>query len=257
MLNQSFKPLSIDPATINSRIAMGYNFDFGNYLSNGFQIFTKEWVKFTLFSVISLFISILSIITIIGPMVVYNATLIGFGTAAQKILRNEPISMSDFFEGYQKLGKLIVLSILQLGSYFILYIPFLLIYFSMIGMIYSDNFDGVVNPIFSIILVAYYPVLYIGIFFISGALFFAPYLIFYGNYGVTESIKISYKLFKKNWLLIILFVLVMSILANIGVLVCGIGAFASFAMMGICYFMAMKDIILTNESEIDQIGQIH
>lgn len=244
---------SINPETINSRIENGYNFNFGAYLSDGFNVFTKQWLNFSLFTLVSFLMAVVSTITIIGPMVIALASIIGFGVVADKVQKNEPISFNDFFRGFDNLGQLIILALIQLSMIIVLYIP--IIVFSVLS-IGSAKSDWGLSPITSLLILIYYPIMYIGLYAILGSLFFSVYLIHYGGYGAVEAVKTSFKLFKKNWLMLMLFIFIMNMVGGVGILLCVIGVLASYSLIGISYFMAAKDIVLTTEiSEIDQIGK--
>ena len=58
-------------STVENKIKKGYEFRFGDYISEGFEIFKKEWVNFFLYAIVSSILLGIASITIIGVALYY------------------------------------------------------------------------------------------------------------------------------------------------------------------------------------------
>lgn len=254
--NKILKMPKIQHATVDSKISQGYNFDFGRYISEGFSLFGKDIGQFVLFTFIAVLIMCVSIITIIGPNVVMICMLCGYASAAEKIENGQKVELNDFFRGFENLGNKIVLGLIYFGLTLILYIPYIgsLISAGLFSNGYNDSLAGlsVVGMMLS------YFFMYVGMLLMQAALVFTPYLVHFGDYSATQAVKKSFQLYKKNFLMITIFVLIMLILSYIGVIFCLVGIFASIPILGTSYYAMIKDTLMTGEfSEIDQIGNLN
>lgn len=244
----------IEVATVNERIANGYTFDFGKYISDGFEIFKKEWVMFSLYGLVSLILMMLSFITIIGALFFMFPLMMGYSVAAEKVERGEPLEFKDFFGAFKNYDKYVVVSLCYIAAFAVLYLPIIL-FFVVIDMNSGYGDANAMGAIMGIFMMVYYLVFYVAIFFIQGSMIFTPYLIHYGDYSAMSAIKTSFKIFKKQFIMILLFVFVVGILSSIGYLACIIGVFASMAAGVLMQYAMVKDVLIKSSySEIDQIG---
>mgnify|MGYP001009135787 CR=1 FL=1 len=244
----------IEVATVNEKIANGYNFDFGKYFSDGFEIFKKEWVMFSLYGLVSTFIILFSVITIVGPLFISYPVLLGYSVAAEKVERGEPLELKDFFGAFKNYGDYFLLMLCMIGIIIILVLP-LFLFGAMIGFAGESNSEAM-GAIGGIFLMLYYFLFYIGIFVLQSAMSFAPYLIHYGGYSAIDSLKTSIKLFRKQPWMILVFVFVMGMLGGVGYIACVIGIFVSMAAARVIQYAMVKDVLMKSSySEIDQIGK--
>lgn len=245
---------NIHKTTVEAKIRNGYNFEFGKYLSDAFNLFGKEIGQFALFTFITCIIMLFASITIIGPTVVMICTLNGLAEAAQKIEQGQKVEFNDFFRGYEKLGSKIVLGLIYFGLTIVLYIPLVI---SLLSMGYfSESMDvNAVAPMSVGFMMLSYAIFYGGMLILQSSLLFSSYLIHFGDYSAGEAVKKSFQLYKKNFFIITVFVLVMLILAYMGFIFCLIGFFASFPVMGLGFYSLVKETLMSEEhSEIEEIG---
>lgn len=240
--------------TVDTKIQNGYNFEFGKYLSDGFNLFGKEFGQFILFAFVSCIIMVFSAITIIGPTVVFICTLNGFAEASGKIEQGQKVEFNDFFRGYDKFGSKIVLALIYFGFTLLLYVPLIV---SLVSMGYfSGNLDeNAAAPLTIGFMLFSYAIFYGGILILHSALLFSSYLIHFGDYSAGEAVSKSFQLYRKNFIITTIFVLVLLILAYIGLGFCLIGFFASFPIMGLGFYSLVKETLISGEySEIEEIG---
>lgn len=241
----------IERADVEAKIQNGYNFDFAKYLNDGFEIFKKEWLMFSLYGLVSLIIVMLSVITIVGAFLFVIPALLGFAVAAEKVENGQNLEFGDFFGAFKNLADYAVLTLIIVGISIIIYSPFILFFFILeLG---RDSEGAMIAA--SIFMVLYYFFLYMASFLLQSSVIFASYLIHYGNYSGYDAFVTSIKLFKKQPWWILLFVFVVGIISCVGYLLCIIGIFASLAAGALIQYAMVKDILSNPEhSEIDHIG---
>lgn len=245
---------AIEQATVNERIQNGYGFDFGKYISDGFETFKKEWLLFSLYGLVSVILMMLSFITLIGALFFIFPLYLGFSVAAVKVENGETLEFRDFFAAFKNYDKYVLLAVCYFAVFLILYIPFILLFvFLDSGVEYFDS--NLAGGFMGIFMMFYYVFFYVALYFLQGSMVFTPYLIHYGNYSAVDAMKTSFRLFRKQMLMIILFVFVIGILSTIGYFACLIGVFASMAAGMLMQHAMVKDILMKSSySEIDQIG---
>ena len=116
--------LVIDSTLIDEKIQRGYNFNLGDYLSQGWEIFKKEWLTFSIYSLLMLVIIFIASITIIGLLFVIYPLLLGYFIGAEKVNRGENLSIGDMFGGFKKLPKLALLTLIPVAIMALVSLPF-------------------------------------------------------------------------------------------------------------------------------------
>ncbi len=242
--------LKIERATVEAKIQNGYNFDFGKYISDGFNIFSKEWLLFSLYGLISFLIILFSVVTVFGALFFVMPAMLGFSVAAEKVERGERLEFNDFFGAFKNFGNYAVLMLIIIAIVMLVYIP-VIGFFVMLEQ--AQGIDR--NPLIALLGVFYYLFMYAVMYILQSAVIFAPYLIHYGNYSGYDAFKESIKLFRKQFWWILLFLFVLGMISSVGYFVCLIGVFASIAAGSVMSYAMVKDILMNPEhSEIDQIG---
>lgn len=238
--------------TVEDRIRNGYEFKFGEYFSYGFNTFQKEWLMFVLYALVGGLLFTFSVATIIGfPLIMYPLIL-GFSVAAEKIDRDERIEFGDFFGAFKNIGEHFIVALLLIVFYLILCIPIILMF---VGVFNSDMV-GATTGLFVGGLFFNYILLLIGIFLFQIFVFFAPYLIHFGDYTAMDAIKVSFNLAKKRFGWMLLFVFVTIILSNIGQYVFLIGILITFPVGMLTSYGLVKDVLMSEDThrEIEEIG---
>lgn len=241
----------IQRTTVENRIQNGYQFEFSEYLSYGFKIFSKEWLMFSLYGLVSTFILIFSFFTLIGFALLFYPTMLGFAVAAEKVEKGEKLEFGDFFGAFKNFGEYFILGIMLIVFIILLFVP----YFASI-FILMENPDSTMAVFGMIGSMLFMMLMIVGIYFLQIALFFAPYLIHFGNYSAKEAIGTSYKLAKKNFWWFLLFVFVVGLISGVGQYVCLVGMFASMAVGMLMNYSVVKKVLMDEGfNEIDEIGQ--
>jgi len=225
----------------------------GDYLDQSFSIYGKHWQQFSLFSLVSGLIYVVSMITIIGPYLVMYPLQMGYGNVVDKIQKGEEFEFNDFFIGFQKWTKFIPFLLLIIGISLVIMIPF---FFILGGFgVFLENSE-IAGPLLGLSIFAVFPIFLIIGLILAVVLYLPPYLIFHGNMGAINSINASIEIVKKNFWYFLLFVILFSILSQIGAYACFIGILASMPIAYIMSYLMVKDILLMEgNNEIDSIGQ--
>ena len=101
------------PNQIEKVIREGYEFNFGDYISRGFDIAKKEIGLNAVFFIVFIIISaVLSFIPVVGQLgsslVVTPCLMAGFYLVARKVDDNESRAFGDYFKGFDYLSPLMV-----------------------------------------------------------------------------------------------------------------------------------------------------
>lgn len=230
-----------------------FNFKIGDYLNDAFKIYGQHWQQFSLFALVSMLITIVSAITIIGPYLLMYPIQMGYGHVVDKIEKGESFEFNDFFIGFNKWTRFITFFIVMLILGLALFIP---VFLMMGGIGAFVHHNEAAAPVLGLSFFIIFPLIFVVAIILSVVTFLVPYIIYHGNYGARESINISIAIVKKNFLYLLLFVLLFSIISQIGVYLCFVGVFASIPIGYIMAHLMVKDLLLNDgQNEIDTIGQ--
>lgn len=244
---------SIDQIKLSKATTSKVDIKIGDYLNQTFTVFSNHWKDFTAFAFISMILTFVSVITIVGPYLIMYPLYMGYGNVVDKIENNEAFEFNDFFIGFKKWTHFIPYLLLVLGIMLALMIPIFLI---LGGIITFSEYNPDVVPFFGFSVFALFPIVGIVILLVTIISFLVPYFIYHGNFGTIKSIKFSYQVVKNNFWYMILFVFIFSIISQIGVYLCFVGIFASMPIGYIMTYLMVKDLFLMDgKNEIDTIGQ--
>lgn len=219
------------------------DFKFGDYISQGFELFKKDIPSFIL---AYFFCFIMSIIPFCGILALGN-----FMKYCRKVNRGEPASPTDIFN-FDDFVPYFILNLIVLGFVIAAIIPYSIIMFmaTSAGMEDGALIATVMSfLIFAIIFVMFY-------FILKG--FYIPALVSLENKkDLKENWAISKIMTKNNLLIIFLFYLVISFLGQIGIVLCFIGIFLTIPFTYICYYSAYEDgLSQIKNNEIEEIGTV-
>lgn len=241
-------------STVENKIKKGYEFRFGDYISEGFEIFKKEWVNFFLYAMVSSILIGIASITIIGPAFVLFPITLGFAVVADKISEGESIQFSDFFGAFKNFGQHFIVGLIYFLAYAMIIVPYVLII--LVASSSSSFIED--SPLFGfffggyMFLVMFFIVL---LFLMQVLLFFSPFLIHFGDYSAIDAIKASIGLAKQNFWWLLLFVLTIGVISSIGYYACIIGVFVTMPIGALsAYSLVKKELMNDNHQEIDKIG---
>ena len=215
------------------------DFKFSQYLSQGFEILKANFGKFFVGFIFTL---ILSIIPFCGLMALGN-----FYKFSRKVFRGEPAEASEIFN-FDDFMPYFLLNLIIIGAVLVLEIPIIItsIFAGQLGD--SLSYMGVFVPIYmlSLLVVIFY-------FFVRG--YYIPALI---SVGRVKDLKTAWNMSREmtagNGWNILLFIIVASIVSQLGVILCGIGILLTLPFSYVAQFLAYDDAI--NQISYDEIAEL-
>lgn len=214
------------------------NFKFGEYLSNSFELYKNNFGQLFLGFI---FVMILSIIPFCSYMAIGN-----YFKLCRKIKNGEHAEASeifnfDDFSKYIKLQLIIFVAVLGLMIPLLFFIPFL----SSIEQ-GSESSSSVMIFFF----VYYISIILISLYFSIRLFYMIGLISLMQIKDLNTAWKMTSEMVKGNYLQILLFSIIVSIIGQIGIIACVIGVFITMPIYYIAFYYA-------NEDGIDQISVKH
>ncbi|SIS55924.1 hypothetical protein SAMN05421796_101290 [Chryseobacterium piscicola] len=220
------------------------NFKFGEYINKGFELMKKDFGGVFVGFLVCL---LMSIIPFCGILAMGN-----FYKYLRKIDKNQQASPGDIFD-FKDFMPYLILQLIIVGGIFALSIPVGI--FGFLGGISSYG-NGEPSVMWPLMMIPFMILMFIAIYYFTLKGFYISALIsFKGITDIKTAWNISKVMTQGNLLNIFLFSLVVSILAQIGVVACGIGVFLTLPFACTAYYYAFDDAIQQLErDEISEIG---
>ncbi len=239
----------------------GYEFNFGDYIGKGFDIFKENILGFAgYFFVYFMIIMIGSFIPIVGSLAVSLISLPllgGIYIVANKIEKNTEHEFGDFFRGFDYFGPLALIAIISGLIYILLLSPIFIGAFGylMTGAIDPDSAVEVFEGMYSSL--GWLFILFIPIIYLSIAWSWAPLFVIFYDMGFWEAMEMSRKIITKKWLIIFLFSMVVGIIASLGVIGLFIGIFFTVPLGYIMSYSAFSEVtMLLDETDNDIVDHL-
>ncbi len=247
MNNNNFKE------KIDDLIANGYDFRFGEYISQGFNIFGKYVGGFIGFIIIYIVItSFLGVIPLLGQlisMVVAPPLIMGIYIVAHKIQNEEKPEFGDFFKGFDHFGQLVMTNLVMYLLILLACIPFMAAVFSsgIMQAVMSEDpaeiLDASSNfPVWSVVLL-------LPVFYLTFAYAWSNMFVVFFNVDFWTALEASRKVVTKKWLIIFLFLVVTTFIAMLGVVGFVIGIIVTVPVAMIAIYVAFADVTDLNREQ--------
>lgn len=239
----------------------GYEFQFGNYMERGLDLFKKDLSNYAIFSLVFLIAAVaLQIVPFVGPMasslVVTPVLIGGFYLATRKLDLGETIQFNAFFKGFDFLAQTILANLVSSLIALAALIPFIgmLIYYLIgLGLSESDLTDEseIINLFLSFpfwIFLFLLPAVYFGIAY-SWAI---PFVVLH-KMEFWDALEASRRLITMRWFMFFLFSIVTGFIAMIGIILLGVGIIFTLPLAFCMNYAAFAAITKLNEanSEVD------
>ncbi len=218
-------------------------FKFGEYINKGFDLVKKDFGNvFVGF----LMCFIMSIIPFCGLLALGNLY-----KYIRKLHKNQPASSGEIFD-FKDFMPYFILQLIVIAGVVVLYFP-MIIFAVFAGA--TANSNGEPNPGVMIFMFPYMFLLLATVYyFLLKGFYMIPLISLKGITDIKTAWNISKVMTKGNLLSIFLFSLVVSILAQIGILACGIGIFITIPFLYAANYFAYDDAI--QQIEYDEITEI-
>jgi hypothetical protein len=172
--------------------------DVGPIVTKAWNLAKDNAVLFILGYLVTYLMMLVSSITIVLPM----CFMFGFVAILQKRYKGEPAAVGDVFQGFQKLGKAAILTLLLIVVGIVLLIPIVVL-----------NFIPCIGQIAALAL----------ILLVAPAFYFVVPMAVLSDVAPMDCIKKSFEFFKANFAPVLVLTLVTAVISWVGALACGIG----------------------------------
>lgn len=219
------------------------HFKFGEYLSQSIDLMKKDFG--TIFLSFLCFM-IMSIIPFCGMMAAGN-----FYRICYKIDNGIPTGAGEIFN-FDDFVPYFIFQLYIIAGFFIIFIPV-----AFLG-IFSGN-DGVMSGFVTGIGMLYFLGVYFLMIYLLLQAFYIPALITFKKItDIKMAWNISKIMTKGNLLSLFFFSIVVAILGELGIILCGIGIFLTLPFINVSHYIAFKDGLAQIEhDELAEIGQTY
>ncbi|NQX91962.1 MAG: hypothetical protein HRT74_07550 [Flavobacteriales bacterium] len=236
---------SEDHRTLTDLTSNGFNVDIGEVLTEGFEIFKRDWLFMALYGVVSGILLTISVFTVIGAIILYYPLKYGYHYYIKKRDEGETDDFSMFFDGFRNhLGPLIILMLL---NGLILFLPMLFgqapnIVAQLTQSGLADIDPDVVAPILVGGVLFSWLMSLVG-WVLSTFLWWSAPLVTIGNVSPMNAVKYSFKLASKQFFPIFGVYIIASILAGLGVVACIIGVIVTAPLLEVMRVASYKKVL--------------
>lgn len=216
-----------------------YVVESSHWLSDGFNFMKENMGVMIGFSLMFFAIAIgAQIIPIIGPLissfVISPALLMGFYLYAYRKDRGENPEFSAFFDGFQYLGKLVPIALLQMVLLFVLMIPAAVIF----GVSFATMAEGGFSPLLLVaVLLIIVPAIYLGISW----MYAYPLAVFF-DLSAWDAMETSRKIITNHFWAWLGFALLLGLVAMGGALALFIGLLFAYPTIMYAQYVGFREI---------------
>jgi hypothetical protein len=248
---------------LQNHLQNGYNVNFGNYFSRGYELFKANMSGHIVFTIVFFLITgILSLIPVINLFAFLITAPIGYGIFLvnfKYITTKTQGTFGDYFKGFDYFGSIILPSLIS--AIIAIFIIALILGYAIIPVFLSGDKTEIANALLSkwyLFILAFVIIAYISL--INAVAVFVG--IFHGE-GVSESLKIGFHFVNKNPILLFVFLIINSLLLAGGLFVFIIGILFTYPLYMCNTFAIFEDLLGLKETDgdkqndtlIDSIGQ--
>ena len=220
-------------------------FKFGDYIGKGFDIWKQEAGLFIAFGFLYMVIGfIIGLIPILGSVVtnlILTPCITVGGYYFSNRITKRRAEFGDFFAGFNKIGPLVLVTLIIWIISMILLAPF----FAVVGMEIFNVFTSQ-EPMemleFAESFQGWYLLLLLPVLFIYFLFSFALPLVWFFDLSPIDSIKYSSKYVARHYLLFLLFFIVTILIAVSGIILIFIGIIITFTFIYPMFYAAFRDL---------------
>lgn len=217
--------------------ANGYEMNIGKFISEGVDLFKKDIGGFI---VATILLFLMSIIPFLGVMALGN-----FYKICRKVDEGQKVQVGDIFD-FTDFVTYLKFFVFIFVICFIIMIP---IQLSLLPVLFAaSSADGNLSDtgaaLFAGGMGIWFMLVIVLLFAVTISMYFVqPLISLYGITSIRKAYSISWKLARRNFLMILVFSIVVGIISQIGVIVCGIGILFTIPL-GICIkYASFKNIL--------------
>jgi len=243
----------------------GYEFKFGQYLSDGYDYFKAQAGLFIGFFVLSMIMIITgSFIPLVGSIAsqILSVTFyVGYFIVCNKIKLGNTVSFDDFFKGFSSIGQIAIIQLILTGFSIVLLMPLLLFGASILfkGIFKGIKANAFDNPQSLAELEAFFyadgliPLVIITVFlfmFMQTIYSFAAANAHFFKVGAWEAMEASRKIIQKRFFQFFALILVVALINILGILCLFVGLLVTVPMSYAIFYAAFDDIMKPNDEHL-------
>ncbi len=228
----------------------GFNVPVGKYISDGWKVLEQNIGAYIGFVLLSGIIYIISSCIPFATLIISPCFTAGYYIVAKKIYSGENTEFGDFFKGFDFIGQLILMTIINAAIYLVTILPtyFIMIFGAVSLSVSSNHFGGLFVFFIALILVLSCVLIYLVISYI-----FAEHFIIFHKMEAWNAMEASRKLVKKNWIGVFGLGLALLAMQMIGTLLCFIGLIVTTPLLYCTVHCAFQDIVGVEDDLIQAI----
>lgn len=236
---------------LNGIYQNGYNFNLGDYISKGFDIFKNNAGLFIgyliVYYLIHFILGLLPFIGQLGTLLISTPLTLGFYIVAHKTYNREEVSFSNFFDGFTEWAQLLVAGLLSFLIVMIAFVPAIIFLLITLGTAFLQDAEDIGS--------GYNPFLYLGfanlmivfLLFMVAAMvamlfFYAPLFVYFEKLTAWNAIVLSAKVVSKQFFMHILFGIVWFIIIIISAIPLGLGLLVTIPASLCSVYIAWRSI---------------
>ncbi len=261
----------INQNRIQHLIENGFSFDIGASISEGFEIVKKELVLFVVFTliagimilVVSSFLSAFqhategSVFTEIvfqffsqfTSQLIIPPLMAGYFIAAHKVHQREVLDFGDFFKGFDYYGQLLIQSLIIAGINFLLYIPLILVIYSMDLNNINTTTPSLETTQIIIFVLVLLVIILISMYVYTIYLFASSFVIF-GDMQAWEAMETSREIVNQNLWIVFGFLFILILIFIGGMLLCCVGLLIALPVFYASIYVVFRDLMGFDDSNI-------
>ena len=221
----------------------GYNFNIGEYIKEGWEIYKSLFAEYLMFTVAFMLIMIVTGFIPFASIFLSAPLTAGFYLVAHRLTTNNFEDFSNFFDGFKFFGPLVLQTLIISLISLAIILPFALsmglkhyMDLAVLEEMNPEDFTEIFGMMKSMFL------LIIPIFFIAISLIFAPFFVLFFKQDFWSGIVFSFKFVLKNWIMVFLFAIVLGLISMAGVFVLFIGLLFVIPLTQTSLYAAFADI---------------
>jgi hypothetical protein len=229
----------------------GFNVPVSKYLSDGWRVLEQNMGAFIGFFCLSIIIQIIASCIPFATLIISPCFTAGYYIVAKKIYGGENTEFGDFFKGFDFIGQLILMTIINVAIYVVALVPtYLIILFGTIASVGTASSLGSGSIIVSISVVL---ILMCGFIYLAVSYIFAGHFVVFHKMEAWKAMEASRKLIGKNWVGMFGLGLALIAIQFAGALFCFIGLIVTMPLFYCTIHCAFQDIVGIEDDLIQAI----
>jgi hypothetical protein len=218
----------------------GFNAPVGKYISDGWKVLEQNIGAFIGFVLLSFIIYIISSCIPFATLIISPCFTAGYYIVAKKIYSGENTEFGDFFKGFDFIGQLILMTIINGAIYVVVFVPtyFVIILGSWGGLVSAGP-----STFLAVFIITMLLIMFCGFIYLAVSYIFASHFIIFHKMEAWNAMEASRKLVGKNWIGVFGLGLALLAMQMIGLLFCFIGLIVTTPLLYCTIHCAFQDIV--------------